>query len=61
MAMNGDTRIRLASESDASGIGAIYRPIVARTAISFETDPPTDEEITHRILATVPEYPWARL
>ena len=58
MAMNRGGRIRLAAESDASAIGAIYRPIVAGTAISFETDPPTDQEIARRILATVPEYPW---
>jgi L-amino acid N-acyltransferase YncA len=58
MAMNSGARIRLASESDASGIGAIYRPIVATTAISFESDPPTDQEIARRILTTVPEYPW---
>ena len=56
--MNSGARIRLAAAADAAGIGAIYRPIVATTAISFENDPPTDQEIARRILTTVPEYPW---
>jgi phosphinothricin acetyltransferase len=58
MAMNLGARIRLASETDAAGIGAIYRPIVATTAISFENEPPSNQEIARRILTTVPDYPW---
>lgn len=33
-------RIRLAGESDAGSIAAIYRPIVDATAISFEPSEP---------------------
>jgi hypothetical protein len=34
--------IRLASESDAAAVAAIYRPIVEATATSFELQPPSD-------------------
>lgn len=51
-------RIRLARESDAGPIGAIYGPVVEATAISFETVPPAEEEIARRIAATLPAYPW---
>jgi phosphinothricin acetyltransferase len=37
---------------------AIYAPIVTETAISFETDPPTIEEFTQRILDKSKTYPW---
>jgi L-amino acid N-acyltransferase YncA len=48
----------MASRGDAAGIGGIYRPIVEATAISFEYDPPSDEELARRIDNTVPQYPW---
>ena len=50
--------IRLASEQDASAIAAIYRPVVASTVISFETEPPDEQEIRRRIAETVTVYPW---
>ncbi|MGH2717310.1 MAG: GNAT family N-acetyltransferase [Actinomycetota bacterium] len=50
--------IRLASEADAPGVAAIYAPIVARTPISFEIDPPTVEEIAARIGGVLPAHPW---
>lgn len=50
--------IRLARESDAEAIAAIYRPVVERTAISFETVPPDRDEMASRILDTTRVYPW---
>ena len=41
--------IRRAAEHDASGVLAIYEPIVRDTPISFETEPPTEEEMAARI------------
>ncbi len=51
-------RIRLAAESDAAAIAAIYRPIVESTAISFETVAPERDEIADRLAATLPSHPW---
>jgi phosphinothricin acetyltransferase len=60
--MDGPSRprrsIRLATESDAARIAAIYRPIVETTTISFETDAPKDDEMRRRIADTLPRYPW---
>jgi L-amino acid N-acyltransferase YncA len=50
--------IRLATTADAGAIAAIYRPIVERTAISFETAAPTEAEMAQRILATLAYAPW---
>ena len=51
--------IRLARESDAAGIQAIYAPIVRDTAISFELDPPSVEEMASRVAKTrEAELPW---
>jgi L-amino acid N-acyltransferase YncA len=50
--------IRLAEESDADAIAAIYRPIVESTAISFETVAPDRDEIAHRLAGTLPSHPW---
>ncbi len=41
--------IRQAAERDASGVLAIYEPIVRDTPISFEMEPPTEEEMAARI------------
>lgn len=41
--------IRDAIEDDAAAICEIYEPIVRRTAISFETEPPSIETIRKRI------------
>src|SRR5438045_9718637 len=46
--------IRLATRADAQAIAAIYRPIVAATAISFEMPPPDPAE-TERPLAAIVE------
>lgn len=50
--------IRTARPEDAHGIQAIYAPIVAETAISFEEQPPTVEEMAARIAGTLERYPY---
>jgi phosphinothricin acetyltransferase len=51
-------RIRLATPRDGEAVAAIYRPVVADTAISFETMPPDDSEMARRIDETLRSYPW---
>ena len=41
--------IRSATERDAAGVLAIYEPIVRDTPISFETEPPTEQQMAERI------------
>jgi len=50
--------IRLATAADASDCLAIYAPVVAETAISFEVEVPSVEEMGRRITGTLPRYPW---
>lgn len=50
--------IRLATVADAAGVHRIYAPIVRDTAISFELEVPTVEEMAARIAKTLPEFPW---
>jgi L-amino acid N-acyltransferase YncA len=50
--------IRLVADSDITAITDLYRPIVESTTISFETEPPDEEEMRRRIGDTVPFYPW---
>lgn len=50
--------LRLAREADAEQILEIYAPIVRETAISFELEPPSEDEIRARILATLEQAPW---
>jgi L-amino acid N-acyltransferase YncA len=50
--------IRDARPEDAPAMAAIYGPIVRDTAISFETEPPTPEEMARRLAATLPDFPW---
>lgn len=50
--------LRLATERDAEGIQAIYAPYVRDTCISFETDPPSVEEIRRRLANVLPRWPW---
>lgn len=53
-----ETIMRLAEEGDAEQIAAIYAPIVAGTATSFEVMPPDAAEMRRRIAATLEQYPW---
>ena len=50
--------LRVATADDADAIAAIYVPIVANTAISFELEPPTVDEMRSRIQTTLQRLPW---
>jgi phosphinothricin acetyltransferase len=50
--------IRFATGADAEAMAAIYRPIVAATAISIEAVPPGPAEMARRIAATLEVAPW---
>ncbi|HYO45888.1 MAG TPA: GNAT family N-acetyltransferase [Gemmatimonadota bacterium] len=50
------TEIRPATAADSRAIQAVYAPIVRDTHISFEIEPPSDEEIRRRIEAA--PVPW---
>jgi phosphinothricin acetyltransferase len=56
--MGSEISIRAACEADAAAIQAIYAPIVRDTAISFEEDPPSVEEMASRIQKTLIDYPF---
>ena len=43
---------------DAAGCAAIYAPFVRDTAVSFEEQPPTEEEFARRIERLSERYPW---
>lgn len=50
--------IRLAEPADAAALAAIYAPYVTDTAVSFETEPPSDAEMRARIAGSGGLYPW---
>jgi L-amino acid N-acyltransferase YncA len=50
--------IRLATESDAGQIQAIYAPFCSSTPVSFELEPPTVEEMRFRIAKILEQFPW---
>jgi L-amino acid N-acyltransferase YncA len=50
--------IRLATASDAGPVRAIYAPVVEATAISFELDVPSEDEMAARITGRQPAHPW---
>ena len=50
--------IRLARGEDAPAIAAIYAPYVSETPISFETVPPTADEMAGRLAKTLARFPW---
>lgn len=50
--------LRFASLRDAEELAAIYGPIVASTAISFETEPPDAAEMRARIGHHPADKPW---
>jgi L-amino acid N-acyltransferase YncA len=50
--------LRLASRDDAAAVAEIYRPFVASTPISFEIEPPDEEEMRRRIDGTLPTHAW---
>jgi L-amino acid N-acyltransferase YncA len=50
--------LRMARESDADAVAAIYRPWVENTAVSFEIEAPPTEEVARRIRANSMHAPW---
>lgn len=50
--------VRPVTPEDAGPIHDIYRPIVQTTAISFELEPPSVEELRSRIASITATYPW---
>ncbi|MEE8169968.1 MAG: arsinothricin resistance N-acetyltransferase ArsN1 family B [Phycisphaerae bacterium] len=50
--------IRLAEDSDAEAIRAIYAPIVETTVISFEQQPPSRSDIAERLSKGLVDLPW---
>ena len=50
--------IRLADAADAGAMLAVYAPYVRDTAISFETEPPSEEEFRQRVRSTLEVGPW---
>ena len=50
--------IRLARDDDAPAIAAIYAPYVSETPISFETTPPSVDEMAGRLAKTLARFPW---
>ena len=50
--------IRLAAARDAGPVAAIYAPSVTETVISFESEPPGEDEMRRRIEVTLERYPW---
>ena len=50
--------IRVATPRDAAAIAGIYAPVVERTAISFETEPPTEAEMASRVSRCLEFAPW---
>ncbi|MEE0777018.1 MAG: N-acetyltransferase family protein [Bacillota bacterium] len=53
-----DYHLRLATLEDSAVLAAIYRPYVVNTAITFEYDPPDENEFRRRIKNTLMRYPY---
>ncbi len=51
-------KIRLAHPSDAAQLLSIYRPFIENTAITFETNVPSEKEFAERIISYTKKYPW---
>ena len=50
--------VREATSADDQACARIYRPYVIDTAITFELDPPTPEQMSARIKAALRTYDW---
>ena len=53
--------VRDATPADGAACAAIYAPYVTETAISFESVPPTAEQMTARIAAALQTHAWVVL
>src|SRR5947209_5771398 len=49
--------LRLTTPDDAEQVQAVYAPYCA-TPISFEAQPPPVEEVRHRLVQVLAQYPW---
>ena len=56
--MKNHFSIRLISENDAREVLEIYNPYVLNTIVSFEYEPPSEDEFLLRIQNNISEYPW---
>jgi phosphinothricin acetyltransferase len=56
--MNGGIDIRMATVADAEAIRAIYAPYVTDSAITFEYDVPSVEEMARRIRTVQERHVW---
>ena len=50
--------VRDATPADAAACRDVYAPYVTGTAVSFETEPPTAEEMARRIAAAQERHAW---
>jgi phosphinothricin acetyltransferase len=50
--------IRPATIADASGVLAIYEPVVRGSVATFELEPPAVDEMRRRIASVTERYPW---
>jgi L-amino acid N-acyltransferase YncA len=55
---SGHATVRPASPADAAACAAIYAPYVTDTAITFETEPPSEEEMKQRIEGAMRTHAW---
>ena len=53
-----DARLRFVTPADADAIATIYAPYVTETPISFETAPPTPDDMRRRIEHYTATHPW---
>ncbi len=58
MYMEESSFVQPASSADAAACAAIYRPYVEDTAITFETEVPTAEQMASRIAAARETHEW---
>jgi phosphinothricin acetyltransferase len=56
--VDASLRVRAATTADAAAVRDVYAPLVEETAVSFETTPPTAEEMARRMLAGERRLPW---
>ena len=55
--MTGAT-IRVATETDAPALLAIYAPVVRTSAITFAYEPPSVAEFAERVRTVAARWPW---
>ena len=58
MVRTNSVTLRRATEADAAGCLAIYRPFVEATAVSFEAAIPSVEEFAARIAKSLSAWTW---